>query len=328
MSDYGDSYQLAPFREFYAEIVHLKALARAGAWVSPRAGADSNSPPGDAPGQTGTWVYYPDAFSDADFDDGARITSLTLTPKTNSSTALMRTEPGGNGSQPAVDYSELLPPSDSFRVISEVWQRLVALFQHQAITVWKNGGSHGAELYKEAQYVMIVLADEIFLHMVNWEGKRAWGANLLEANILRSHASGQVFFDKLDRLLRLRDPASIDLAAIYLMALSLGFEGKYRDADDGGKLAYYRRQLFIFICGREPDLDDEKRYVFPEAYRHILREESHRKLSDPRRWFVVLCLVLIVYVAATQAFWVQFTRELNTVNQSLTKIIGELKARP
>lgn len=327
MGEYDDSFRLAPFREFYAEIIRLKLLASAGAWVSPPSGSNSAAPPGDAPNQTGTWVYYPDAELESDPDDVARITTQTFAPKAKGSTALVRVEPGGNSPAPAPDVSPLLQPADSFRVSTVVWHRLVTLFQRQAITAWKNGGSYGAESYKESQYVMVALADEIFLHM-EWEGQRAWGANLLESKIFRSHAAGQVFFENLDILLREQNPINRDLATVYLMALSLGFKGKYYGTDDRGKLAHYRHQLFTFIYGREPDLDDETRYVFREAYYHNVREESQRKLSDPRKWIVVLCLVLVVYIAASQALWMQFTRELNTVNQSITRIIGELKAQP
>jgi type VI secretion system protein ImpK len=328
MSDYGDSFRLAPFQEFYAEIIRLKQLAVAGVWVSPSAGANPTAAqPDDVQTQTGTWIYYPDVVSDAGADDVARITK-TITPKQDSSTALVKVEPEGNGS--AMEFSELLQPTDSFRVSTVIWHRLVTLFQRQAIRAWNDGGSYGAEAYRDAQYVMVALADDIFLHLP-WEGQRAWDSNLLEAKIFRSHAAGQEFFEKLDHLLREQNPMKRDLAAVYLMALSLGFKGKYYDVNDRGKLAKlagYRRQLFIFIYGREPDLDDETRYVFPEAYFHKVREEGQRKLSDPRKWIVVLCLVIIVYVAATQAFWIQFTRGLNAVNQSITKIIGELKAQP
>jgi type VI secretion system protein ImpK len=327
MSDNGDLFLLAPFREFYAEIIRLKLLAGAGAWVSPPSVVNASAQPEDAPGQTGTWVYYPDVVSDAGPDDGARITTQTLTPKTDSSTALVRVEPGGNGASPAMDLPLMLQPSDSFRVSTVVWHRLVTLFQRQAITAWKNGGSYGAELYRKAQYVMVALADETFLHM-EWEGQRTWDLNLLEAKIFRSHAAGQLFFENLDRLLREQNPIDRDLAPVYLMALSLGFKGKYYGMDDRGKLARYRQQLFTFICGREADLDDETRYVFPEAYYHNVREESQRKLSNPRIWIAVLCLVIVAYTAATQAFWVQFTQELNTVNQSITKILNELKMQP
>src|SRR5947209_1482638 len=327
MSEYGDSFLLAPFREFYAEIIRLKLLAGAGAWVSPPVEKGSASQPDKAQTQTGTWVYYPDVVADAGPDDAVRIRTQTLTPSADNSSALVRVEPEGNGSASTMDSMALLQPSDSFRVSTVVWHRLVALFQRQAIAAWKNGGSYGAEFYKEAQYVMVALADEIFLHMP-WEGQRAWVSNLLETKVFRTHAAGQFFFEKLDRLLREQNPVYKGLATVYLMALSLGFKGKYYGMDDRGKLARYRQQLFTFIYGREPDLDDETRHLFPETYYHNVREESQRKLSDPRRWFVVLLLVIIVYVAATQMFWMQFTQELNTINQGITKILYELKAQP
>jgi type VI secretion system protein ImpK len=294
MSDYGDLSLLAHFREFYAEIIRLKPLAVVGTAVG--------------------------------LDEVARIPTQPLTPEADNSVALVRVEPGGYYA-PALDFPVQFQPAEPSGVSAVVWNRLVTLFQRQAITAWNNGGSYGAETYKRAQYVMVALADEIFLQM-KWEGQRAWVLNLLEAKIFRSHAAGQHFFDKLDRLLREQNPLDRDLAQVYLMALSLGFRGKYYGMDDRGTLARYRQQLFTFICGREPDLNDETRYAFPEAYYHNVREESRRKLSDPRKWIVVLCLVIIVYTAATQAFWMQFTQELNTVNQSIMKLIGELKAQP
>ncbi|HJR08836.1 MAG TPA: DotU family type IV/VI secretion system protein [Pyrinomonadaceae bacterium] len=327
MGEYDDPFRLAPFREFYAEIIRLKLLASAGAWVSPSAGARSNAQPDVAPNQTGTWVYYPDAFSETGSDDATRITTQVLTPRGNGSTALVRIEPGGNSPASPLDVPALPQPSDSFRVGAVVWHRLVTLFQRQEINAWKMGGVYGAAAYKESKYVMVALADDIFLHM-EWEGQRDWVANLLEAHVFGSHSAGQVFFENLELLLREQNPNHIDLAKVYLMALSLGFKGKYYGMDDRGKLARYRQLLFNFIYGREPDLDDETRYVFPEAYYHNVREESQRKLSDPRKWIVLLCLVLAVYTAATQVFWMKLTQELNTVNQSITKIIGELKAQP
>ena len=326
MSENGDSFLLAPFREFYAEIIRLKLLAGAGAWVSPPVETTSTAQADKVQTQTGTWVYYPDVVADAGGSETvARIPSQTLTPKADNSTALVRVEPGGNGS--AMDSLDLLQPSDSFRVSTVVWHRLVALFQRQAIAAWKNGGSYGAEFYKEAQYVMVALADEIFLHM-QWEGQRAWVTNLLEAKIFRTHAAGQFFFEKLDRLLREQNPVYKDLAAVYLMALSLGFKGKYQDTDDKGQIARYRRQLFSFICRRDPALDNESRHVFPEAYSQSVREESQRKLSDPRKWILLFCLVVVVYVAATQLLWSQLTQDLNAVNQNISKVIGELKGQP
>lgn len=298
MSEYGDSFLLAPFREFYAEIINLKLYVDEGG----------------------------DGVSDAGEDEFSMMMAGTATQQASSATALVRVDPGGAGAVSAMDLPTVFQPLDSNR-ISTVRHSLVKLFQSQAIAAWKEGGSYGAEFYKEAQYVMVALADEIFLHL-KWEERRAWISQLLETKIFRSHAAGQFFFEKLDRLLREQNPIHKDLAAVYLMALSLGFKGKYDRVEDEGTLAGYRRQLFIFICGREADLDDRTRFLFPDAYYHNVREESQRKLSDPRKWIVVLCLVIIAYIAATQLFWIEFKRELHTVNQSITRIISELKAQP
>lgn len=325
MSEYGDPFLLAPFQEFYAEIIRLKLMAGAGTWVAPRSDADAAVQPDEVQTETGTWVYFPDVMADAGADDIASV-APAFVPAADGTTALTRVESGGRGPTP-VGMQQQLQPSDSFRVSTMVWHRLVSLFQRQAVEAWRKGGSYGAESYKDAQYVMVALADEIFLQM-DWEGQTAWVSNLLEARIFRTHAAGQVFFEKLDRILREQNPLERDLAAVYLMALSLGFKGKYYGRNDRGQLARYRRQLFAFISGREPDLDDKSQPVFAEAYFHNVREESQRKLSDPRKWIVLLCLVIVVYVATTQLLWVQFTRELNTVNQGVSKIIGELQAQP
>lgn len=324
MTGYGDSFLLAPFQEFYAEIIRLKLMAGAGTWVAPRPQAGVAANPDEVQTEAGTWVYFPDVMVDASTDDVANTAASWVTVAENT-TALSLVD--GNKRSPASMMDAQSQPSDSFRVSTMVWHRLVALFQRQAVAAWRQGGSYGAEFYKDAQYVMVALADEIFLHM-DWEGQAAWVSNLLESRIFRTHAAGQVFYEKLDRLLREQNPLERDLAAVYLMALSLGFKGKYYGRNDRGQLARYRRQLFAFIYGREPDLDDESQHVFAEAYYHNVREESQRKLADPRKWIALLCFVIIIYTAATQLIWIQFTQELNTVNQGISKIIGELKTQP
>jgi|ERR1044071_3031543 type VI secretion system protein ImpK len=324
MSEYGDSFLLGPFREFYAEVISLKQLISAGAWVSPPSDTSALATLDETPDETGTWVYFPDVIEEAATDDVARITAHTWTTQ-ESTTALTRVGTGGTGA--ALDFAEQSQPSDSFRLSTHVWHRLISLFQRQAVSALRYGGTYGAEFYKEAQYVMVALADEIFLH-TEWEGQKAWVSNLLESRIFKTHAAGEIFFDNMDRLLQGQNPVYRDLAAVYLMALSLGFKGKYYNTDDKGRIASYRRQLFSFICRRDPALDNESRHVFPEAYYHNVREESQKKLSDPRRWIVVLCLSIIVYVVATQLLWSQLTQDLNTINQNIAKVIGELKMQP
>jgi type VI secretion system protein ImpK len=327
MSEYGDSFLLAPFREFYAEIIRLKQMVGVGAWASPSSGANTASAAPEAvSGQKGTWVYFPDVIAESASDDVARITAHTWTTPQESTTALVKADQKGDGNGSAMDFPDQ-SLSNSYRISTLVWHRLASLFQRQAVTAWRYGGTYGAEFYREAQYVMVALADEIFLH-TDWEGQGVWVSNLLESKIFRTHVAGELIFEKIDDLLREQNPINRDLAAVYLMALSLGFRGKYYQRDDRGQIARYRHKLFAFICRRDHDLDDASRYVFPEAYYHNVREESERKLSDPRKWLLVLFLVMVVYTAATHALWVEFTRELNTVNQSISRLVGELRTPP
>ena len=115
------------------------------------------------------------------------------------------------------------PNSNGSRMAAAVRQRLLLLFEHQA----RDAGTYGSEFYREAQYVMAALADEVFLQL-DWEGRNYWLSNLIESQIFQTHISGELFFQRLDRILQERDPALRELAAVYFMALSMGFRGRYR----------------------------------------------------------------------------------------------------
>jgi type VI secretion system protein ImpK len=324
MSESGDSFHLIFFREFYAEVIRLKREVGADVWAAVPARTSADADAGRV--EPGTWTYiaHP-APAGAANGNGAEDVIDTSPVPPEGEPALTLVEWSGN--RAVKGFSEQYYSPESARVGSVVWHRLLALFKSQALGALRYGESYAAE-YQKALYVMVALADEIFLR-TEWEGQAAWGWNLLESKVFRSHDAGQRLFEQLDNMLRVQNPADRDLAEVYLMALSLGFQGKYDDSRDGmRRLADYRKRLFIFIRGREPELNDELRYLFPEAYTHVVREEGQRKLSDPRAWIVVLGLVIIVYTVATQLFWLQLTRDLNTVNQSISATIGHLRARP
>jgi type VI secretion system protein ImpK len=210
------------------------------------------------------------------------------------------------------EYSQVEPGSQAVAAPASrsqtVWQKLLTVLEQQALEAGRSGGAFAFGVYREAQYVMASLADEIFLHL-DWEGKKDWP--LLEAQLFHSHAAGQVFFEKLDRLLQRKDPFYVDLAAVYLMALMLGFEGKFRDTDDGGQLEKYRRQLFLMIFKRQPALFDEDVHLFPESYLHTLREGKGRRLPNPRRWLWVMASVIVAWLILSQALWVRWAGDVN-----------------
>ncbi len=198
---------------------------------------------------------------------------------------------------------------------NQVWQRLLYLLEQQEISANRFGGEYVRELYKDAQFVMAALADEIFLQL-NWEGREAWHTNLLETKLFQSHAAGDIFFQKVDNLLKHRDPVQADLAKVYLMALAFGFQGKFRGEEQGmARLDFYRRELFNFIFHRSPDILSEAKHFCPEAYLHNIGEGVGLKLEHPQKWFLYLALLLVVLLFVSQNIWHLMTNELDTVIQ-------------
>lgn len=208
------------------------------------------------------------------------------------------------------------PPPETEGGVETIHLRLKSLLEEQALEAGSRGGEYGAGFYREAQYVMASLADETFLNL-DWEGRENWKANLLEFSLFGTHIAGDLLFQKLDRLLSDRDPAVSPLAAVYLQALSLGFRGKYRGMDDGGKLDYYRHQLFNFIFHKNPDLLSETKRLFPESYAHTLSEGGGKKLPYLKAWIVLIVLLILLILAVSHGMWVHVTADLRQIIQQI-----------
>lgn len=195
------------------------------------------------------------------------------------------------------------------RAVTVVWQRLLSLLEQQELAVTRRHGDYGGMYYKEAQYVMAALADETFLHL-DWAGKAEWQTHLLETRLFDSQSAGEVLFQKLERLLHSADPVYAELAAVYLMALALGFQGKFRGDAHSGQLTAYRRQLYAFITRRAPELRHASRYLFPEAHAHTLEAGKSRRLPTARRWVLMLCGVMLLLGSLSHLLWMRLSTDL------------------
>lgn len=215
---------------------------------------------------------------------------------------------------------------DPASLVHSVQQPLLSLLERQELEARRRGGEYGWTLYKDAQYVMVALADEVFLHM-EWVGQDPWEANLLESQLFKSHDAGERLFEKLDKLLQERDPNDTELAHVYLMTLALGFRGKFWDVDDEGKLDSYRRELFSFVSRRHPDLREESKNLFPEAYAHTLDEGRIRKLRDVRKWIGWLVFAILAWLVISSVLWFGLTEEFagRGVDDILDMILEQYK---
>ena len=202
--------------------------------------------------------------------------------------------------------SILARPSEASPAVTGVWQQLLSMLERQALEAGQ-GGAFAYEVYREAQYVMAALADEIFLHL-DWEGKSSWP--LLESRLFQSHIAGEEIFTRIERLLQRRDPFYLDLAAVYFMALSLGFEGKYRGEDDQDRREY-RRQLFRMIYRRDPKLFTTTAPLFPQTYQNTLDKAEVKKLPAQWVWAWLIAAVLVLWIAASQYTWAAATNRVS-----------------
>ncbi len=146
-------------------------------------------------------------------------------------------------------------------------------------------GKERIKLYREAQYLMVAFVDEFFLHLLgNDKVKTVWLSHLLEYQQFYSRFAGQRVFENLDALLKKADPRTRGLAQLYLIVLTLGFKGKYRNQDDGGQLDHYRQALSDFI-GDEYAYQPPER-LFPAAYPQPATKPSSK--NDQESWVLLL----------------------------------------
>ena len=203
-------------------------------------------------------------------------------------------------------------------VAEYVLAKLEASLNAQAMTAAYGGNSFAESYYAEAQFIMAVLADEVFLNL-KWPGKTYWESNLLEQRLYETHSGGQTFFVKLDLLLENWEPTRIDLALLFLAALALGFQGKYRHFEGASVLQAYRDRLFVFINRREPYLFRETIHLFPEAYVHTVEGIEGKTLPSMNKLYYIFAGMGAAYILASSLVWYSAT---GGVAQSVDHIIS------
>ena len=178
-------------------------------------------------------------------------------------------------------------------------QSLLTLLQAQAEAARK---VEAADSYAEVQYLSAAFSDEMFLDLV-WPGRAAWAAVPLEQALFGSHRGKDGVFESLDRLLGRGVDTDLDLARTYLLALALGFRGRYRGGEEATHLATYREQLYRGIYGTAPGTLPGTGRLFPEAYLSTSSQGSPRKLPALRAWLALFLSGLVLYGIYSYADW-------------------------
>lgn len=115
--------------------------------------------------------------------------------------------------------------------------------------------------------------------------------------------AGERVFERIEDVLSTREPSRRDIARLYLFALALGFQGKYRGQNEGARLAGLREELFQFVYQRPAELAGRDRVLSDRPYASTLSHIAPRKLPTLSRWTVGFLLGMVALLAISEMLW-------------------------
>ena len=208
---------------------------------------------------------------------------------------------GRLGAQLAV--GDELPSSDSGELAARLSAQLAAVLLAQEKEVSRSGTPAEIDAHRKAMYIMAAVTDEVFILELDWAGRDAWIDVLLEYKLFHSRNAGIRFFDMANALLdpHTPDPLQVDLAAVMVMALQLGFKGQYRGARDDSELHALRNRLFRLVerehGGRGMDT------AFPQTLQQLQAGGTPERLAPLTPWYTGGIVLLIAYLAISSVRW-------------------------
>lgn len=158
----------------------------------------------------------------------------------------------------------------------------------------------------DARYLKAALADELLLTM-SWPGRDRWTAHLLESAFFKTNIAGDLVFSRIDTLLADREPSRRKMARLYLFALAIGFQGRFRGDAALERVTAYRTELFQFVYQRRPDLGGRDRVLDDDAYAHTLSHLAQRNLAPLSRWTLGVVVAVIGLLATSEMLWLSTT---------------------
>ena len=198
--------------------------------------------------------------------------------------------------------------------VQQLGQVLRNVLDRQSAEAEQLAGRHGREVADAARYLKVALADDALIAMPDWPQRKEWIAHPLEYQLYGMRCAGERIFDRMALLLQEQPPVRLDLAQLYLLALGMGFQGRYRRQEGAlAELQGWRRELYRHAYGHAPErafadmrgdaTADLGPRLLPQAYQHIRSGEQVRLLPNPRRWALYFVLLLLAMLLLSQLVW-------------------------
>ncbi|WP_035375434.1 DotU family type IV/VI secretion system protein [Pseudoduganella violaceinigra] len=221
---------------------------------------------------------------------------------------------------------------DSVPATAQLAHALRSVLDLQSAQALEYSGRQGHEQAEAARYLKVALADETLIALQDWPQRHDWIGCPLEFQLYGSRSAGERIFDRIAGLLQTQPGSQRELAQLYLMALSMGFQGRYRKQEGGqSDLLAWRRKLYRHAYGRWPDSalggdDGLQRDLamrrMPQPYQYTHAGIAPRLLPNPRRWAAYFVLLVLGLLLLSQFAWQTDTAELRA---ELAKVEDPLK---
>lgn len=194
-----------------------------------------------------------------------------------------------------------------------IQNKFITMFEKFSLRAQNQPGEFAGVYFQDFLYAMVALLDEVFLSF-KWHGQNQWRNNLMEKRFFHTQVAGELFFKKVEDLIHENHSTKVDLAAIYLMIIALGFRGKYRGEDDDGQLNWYREQLYILVNKHPSNLFQPGReQLIEESYDHTISIASVKALPNLKNWVIAFSSVVIIYMIVSSFLWYGVVSDLDDI---------------
>jgi type IV/VI secretion system ImpK/VasF family protein len=162
----------------------------------------------------------------------------------------------------------------------------------------------------DSRYVMAAVADEALLHgEANWPGRAGWQETPLEAVLYRTRIAGDRIFEAAETLAKPHIPDPEGVAVTLLLALQMGFRGRYFPGDPHDEIGRLRKSLLARIFHDYAPSSLRFNGLMAGAAEPLLLREPHR-LPQIRPWSLAIGGLILAYLAVSWMIWRSDVREV------------------
>lgn len=227
-----------------------------------------------------------------------------------------------------LEYQEHLPEK---KLSEQVNSSLCGLIEIQNMELLRKGSRSEQKRFKDAKYIKAAVADELLLNR-DWPGKNYFTNFLIETSLFGTSIAGEKIFSKIDKILESPPSREPEIEQMYLFALAIGFEGKYKGYNSEGEISKILNELFVHITRRAPafgpqniDKEINDRFVCKQSYQHTISNIKPIRIFRLSKQSVIFVISCIALVFISQFLWIWLTSPLREVLSEFTTNVSDVK---